>query len=336
MSAPALALASSPLRQSILATALLAALALTSSLAFSQGAFPQRPMRLVLSVPPGGAADFTGRVVAAKMTEFVGQNVVVESRVGAGGIVASEYVTKATPDGHTLMLSSSTTHGAAPVLYKKLPFDAIKSFTHISGVSLLPAMMVINADVPAKTVKEFIALTRANPGKYMFSSSGNGSAPQLFGEQFKIRTGADLTHVPYKGSGPAVIDLATGQVHMMMDGLPSLLGQIKSGRLRPLAAMSDKRFEVFPEVPTIAEAGFPGLEDGVWYGISAPAGVPQPIVDQLSRLVAKVVTSPDVRERFATVGATPMPIGPKEYVAFIMRENKKWGEIVRAAGVVVD
>jgi len=287
-------------------------------------------------VPPGGAADFTGRVVAAKMTEFVGQNVVVESRVGAGGIVASEYVTKATPDGHTLMLSSSTTHGAAPVLYKKLPFDAIKSFTHISGVSLLPAMMVINADVPAKTVKEFIALTRANPGKYMFSSSGNGSAPQLFGEQFKIRTGADLTHVPYKGSGPAVIDLATGQVHMMMDGLPSLLGQIKSGRLRPLAAMSDKRFEVFPEVPTIAEAGFPGLEDGVWYGISAPAGVPQPIVDQLSRLVAKVVTSPDVRERFATVGATPMPIGPKEYVAFIMRENKKWGEIVRAAGVVVD
>jgi len=332
----ALALASSPLRKSILATALLAALALTSSLAFSQGAFPQRTMRLVLSVPPGGAADFTGRVVAAKMTEFVGQNVVVESRVGAGGIVASEYVTKATPDGHTLMLSSSTTHGAAPVLYKKLPFDAIKSFTHISGVSLLPAMMVINADVPAKTVKEFIALTRANPGKDMFSSSGNGSAPQLFGEQFRIRTGADLTHVPYKGSGPAVVDLATGQVHMMMDGLPSLLGQIKTGRLRPLAAMSDKRFEVFPDTPTITEAGFPGLEDGIWYGVSAPAGVPQPIVDQLSRLVAKAVTSPDVRERFSTVGANPMPTGPKEFVAFIMRENKKWGEIVRAAGVVVD
>jgi len=336
MSAPALALASSPLRQSILATALLAALALTSSLAFSQGAFPQRPMRLVLSVPPGGAADFTGRVVAAKMTEFVGQNVVVESRVGAGGIVASEYVTKATPDGHTLMLSSSTTHGAAPVLYKKLPFDAIKSFTHISGVSLLPAMMVINADVPAKTVKEFIALTRANPGKYMFSSSGNGSAPQLFGEQFKIRTGADLTHVPYKGSGPAVIDLATGQVHMMMDGLPSLLGQIKSGRLRPLAAMSDKRFAVFPDVPTIAEAGFPGMEDGVWYGISAPAGVPAAIVDQLAKVIAKVVTSPDVVERFTTVGGIPMPIGPKAYVDFIMRENKKWGEIVKAAGVVPD
>jgi tripartite-type tricarboxylate transporter receptor subunit TctC len=232
------------------------------------------------------------------------------------------------------MLSSSTTHGAAPVLYKKLPYDAIKDFTHISGVSLLPAMMAINADVPAKTVKEFIALTRANPGKYLFSSSGNGSAPQLFGENFKIRTGADLTHVPYKGSGPAVVDLATGQVHMMMDGLPSLINQIKAGRLRPLAAMADRRFAVFPDVPTMTEAGFPGMEDGVWYGLSAPAGVPQPIVVQLSTLMAKVVTSPDVTERFSTVGGYPMPIGPKEYLAFILKENRKWGEIVKAAGVV--
>src|SRR6187455_1508760 len=182
--------------------------------------FPQRPLRLVISVPPGGAADFTGRVVAAKLAEFLGQNVVVEGRPGAGGIIASTYVTNATPDGYTLMLSSSTTHGA--------------------GISLIPAMMAINAEVPAKTVKDFIALTKANPGKYLFSSSGNGSAPQIFGEQFKIKTGAMMTHVPYKGSGPAVVDLAAGQVHMMMDGLPSLIGQIKSGRLRPLAAMSEK------------------------------------------------------------------------------------------------
>ena len=161
--------------------------------------FPQRPLRLVISVPPGGAADFTGRVVGAKLAEFVGQNVVIEGRPGAGGIVASVYVTSATPDGYTLMLTSSTTHGVAPVLYKKLPYDAMKGFTHISGVSLIPAMMAINADVPAKTVKEFIALTKANPGKYMFSSSGNGSAPQLFGEQFKIMSGAPITHVPYKG-----------------------------------------------------------------------------------------------------------------------------------------
>jgi len=303
------------------------------ALAQTSATFPQRTMRLVLSVPPGGAADFTGRVVAAKLSDFVGQGVLVESRPGAGGIVASTYVTKATSDGYTLMLSSSTTHGAAPVLYKKLPYDAIKDFTHISGVSLLPAMMAINAEVPAKTVKEFIALTRANPGKYLFSSSGNGSAPQLFGESFKIKTGADLTHVPYKGSGPAVVDLATGQVHMMMDGLPSLINQIKAGRLRPLAAMADKRFAVFPDVPTMAEAGIPGMEDGVWYGLSAPAGVPTPIVNQLAILMAKVVTSPDVVERFSTVGGYPMPIGPKQYLEFIQKENRKWGAIVKAAGV---
>lgn len=321
----------------VLALAPLAAATLVPAAAWSQAqSFPARPMRLVISVPPGGAGDFTARVVAAKMAEFVGQNVLVEARVGAGGIVASEYVAKATGDGHTLMLSSSTTHGAAPVLYRKLPYDPIGDFTHIAGISLLPAMMAINAEVPAKTVKEFIALTRAHPGKYMFSSSGNGSAPQLFGEQFKIRTGANLTHVPYKGSGPAVVDLAAGAVHMMMDGLPSLINQIKSGRLRPLAAMADKRFDVFPDVPTIAEAGFPGLEDGVWYGLSAPRGVPAPIVDQLSKLAARVITSPDVRDRFSTVGGLPMVLGPKEYLAFIQRENRKWGEIVRAAKVVAD
>ena len=304
--------------------------------AWAADIFPQRPLRLVISVPPGGAADFTGRVVAAKLAEFIGQNVVVEGRPGAGGIIASVYVTGTTPDGHTLMLTSSTTHGAAPVLYKKLPYDAMKGFTHIAGVALIPAMMAINADVPAKTVKEFIALTKASPGKYMFSSSGNGSAPQLFGEGFKIKTGAMMTHVPYKGSGPAVIDLAAGQVHMMMDGLPSLIGQIKAGRLRALAAMNDKRFAIFPDVPTMTEAGYPGLEDGVWYGLSGPAGIPRPIVDQLYKVMQRVLASPDVVERFATVGAYPMPIGPKEYEAFILKENRKWGEIVRISGASVE
>jgi tripartite-type tricarboxylate transporter receptor subunit TctC len=212
----------------------------------------------------------------------------------------------------------------------------MKGFTHISGVALIPAMMAVNADVPAKTVREFVALTKANPGKYMFSSSGNGSAPQLFGEQFKIKTGAVMTHVPYKGSGAAVVDLAAGQVHMMMDGLPSLIGQIKAGRLRALAAMSDKRFAIFPDVPTMAEAGYPGLEDGVWYGLSGPAGIPRPIVDQLYKVMQRVLASPDVVERFATVGAYPMPIGPQEYAAFIVKENKKWGEIVRLSGASPD
>jgi len=307
-----------------------------SATAGAQERYPQRPLRLVLSVPPGGAADYIGRIVGAKLGEFVGQNVVIESRQGAGGIVASVYITAATPDGHTLFLSSSTTHGVAPVLYKKLPYDAIKGFTHISLIVIMPAMMAINADVPAKTVKEFIALAKAKPGAYRFPSSGNGSVPQLFGEQFKIVTDTQLVHLPYKGSGPAVVGLAAGEGHVMWDGLPSLIGQIKAGRLRALAAMHDKRFPVFPDVPTAAEAGLRGMEGGIWYGLSAPPGVPQPIIERLNREIARIVAQPDVQERFATVGGIAAPSSPSEYVAFIQKENRKWGEVVRISGASPD
>jgi tripartite-type tricarboxylate transporter receptor subunit TctC len=224
----------------------------------------------------------------------------------------------------------------APVLYKKLPYDAIKSFSHISLVVVMPAMMAIHADVPAKTVKEFIALAKAKPGFYRFPSSGNGSVPQLFGEQFNIVTGTKLVHVPYKGSGPAVIGLVGGEAHVMWDGLPSLIGQIKAGRLRALAAMHDKRFAIFPDVPTAAEAGLKGMEGGIWYGLSAPPGLPRALVDRLNREVAKLVAQPDVVERFATVGGYGTPTTPAGYVDFILKENKKWGEIVRASGATVD
>ena len=304
--------------------------------AWAQDGFPNRPLRLVLSVPPGGAADYIGRIVGAKLSEFLGQNVVIESRPGAGGIVASVYVSSATPDGHTLYLSSSTTHGVAPVLYKKLPYDAIKGFTHISLVVVMPAMMAIHSDVPAKTVKEFIALARAKPGFYRFPSSGNGSVPQLFGEQFNIVTGTKLVHLPYKGSGPAVVGLVSGEGHVMWDGLPSLIGQIKSGRLRPLAAMHEKRFAVFPDVPTAAEAGLKGMEGGIWYGLSAPPGMPRPLVDRLNNEVARLTAQPDVQERFATVGGYGTPTTPAGYVDFILKENRKWGEVVRISGATVD
>ena len=303
---------------------------------WAQEGYPNRPLRLVLSVPPGGAADYIGRVVGAKLGEFVGQNVVIESRQGAGGIVASVYVTNATPDGHTLYLSSSTTHGVAPVLYKKLPYDAIKGFTHISLIVVMPAIMAIHTDVPAKTVKEFIAVAKAKPGALRFPSSGNGSVPQLFGEQFKIVTGTNLVHVPYKGSGPAVVGLASGEAHVMWDGLPSLIGQIKAGRLRPIAAMHDKRLAVFPDVPTAAESGLKGMEGGIWYGLSAPPGLSRPLVDRLNKEISRVVAQPDVLERFATVGGIASPTTPAGYVQFILSENKKWGEIVRVSGAQVD
>src|SRR5581483_4425695 len=304
--------------------------------AFAQEHYPNKPLRLILSVPPGGAADYIGRVVGGKLGEFVGQSVVIDSRPGAGGIVASVYVTNATPDGYTLYLSSSTTHGVAPVLYKKLPYDAIKGFTHISLIVVMPAIMAVHSDVPARTVKEFIALAKAKPGFYRFPSSGNGSVPQLFGEQFKIVTGTNLIHVPYKGSGPAVVGLAAGEAHVMWDGIPSLLGQIKAGRLRPLAAMHEKRFAVFPDVPTAAEAGLPGMEGGIWYGLSAPPGVSPALVARLNKEVARIVVQPDVQERFATVGGIASPTTPAGYVDFIKKENRKWGEIVRISGASVD
>jgi tripartite-type tricarboxylate transporter receptor subunit TctC len=304
--------------------------------AFAQPGFPDRPLRLVVHVPPGGALDFTARVVGAKLTESLGQSVLVENRAGAGGIIASELISKALPDGYTLMLSTSTSHGIAPVLYKTLPYDRLKDFTHVALVAVLPGLMAINADLPVKTVKEFAAYARTRPSGVLFASAGNGSGPQLMAEQFKLVSGAPMTHVPYKGSGAAVTDLASGQVQVMFDSLPSLISQVKAGRLRVLAALSDKRFTLFPDVPTMAEAGFPTVEGSIWCGISGPARVPAAVVDRLSKESARLVSMPDVQERFSGVGGSAVYLGPKEYVAFIDRENRRWAEVIKASGAVPD
>ncbi len=298
--------------------------------------FPQRPIRLVVPVPPGGAADFTARIIGMKLTESLGQNIVVENRGGAAGTIASDLVAQATGDGYTLLFSSSTTHGISPLIYKKLPYDPMKSFTHIALINTIPAVMVVHQSVPAKSVKEFVALAKSKPNTFLFGSSGSGSPPHLLGELFKMVTGAPITHVPYKGSGPAVVDLAGGQLHAMLDGLPSLIAQIKSGRLRPLAAASAKRSAVLPDLPTMAEAGYPGVEGGLWYGISGPAGVPAAAAERLSKAVFAATALPDVKERFATVGGFSSPLGPKEYTEFIRKEMVKWAPVVKASGARVD
>lgn len=298
--------------------------------------FPQRPIRLIVGVPPGGAADFTGRIVGGKISEALGQTVVVENRGGAAGTIASDIVSKATPDGHTLLLSSSTTHGIAPVLYRKLPYDALKDFTHIGLINTIPGVMVVHQSVPANSVKEFVALARAKPGALLFGSSGSGSAPHLIGELFKSVSGAPITHVPYKGSGPAVVDLAGGQLHAMFDGLPSLIGQIKAGKLRALAATSSTRSTVMPELPTMAEAGFPGVEGGLWYGISGPARMPPAVIERISREIQRITALDDVKDRFASVGARPTPLTPASYTKFIRDENAKWGPVVKSSGAAVD
>ena len=304
--------------------------------AIAADSYPQRPIRLVVPVPPGGASDFTARIVGQKLTETLGQNIVVENRAGAAGTIACDLVAHSTADGYTLVFSSSTTHGIAPSVYKKLPYDPMKSFTHIALINTIPAVMVVHQSVPAKSVKEFVALAKAKPNTYLFGSSGNGSPPHMLGELFKLVTGAPIRHVPYKGSGPAVVDLAGGQLHLMLDGLPSLIAQIKSGKLRPLAAASAKRSNVLPDLPTMAEAGYPGVEGGLWFGISGAAGTPAIASERLSKAIFAITAQEDVKERFASVGGFATPLGPKDYTDFIRKDIAKWAPVVKAANISVD
>jgi tripartite-type tricarboxylate transporter receptor subunit TctC len=303
--------------------------------AWSQ-AYPARPIRLIIAVPPGGAADFTARIVGQKLAEALGQNVVGENRGGAGGTIASDITAKAAPDGHTLLWSSSTTHGVGPVLYSKLPYDALKDFTHIGLATSLPMYVVVHQSVPAKTVKELIALAKAKPNSLHFYSSGSGGMPHLVGEMFKSATGAPIVHVPYKGSGPGVVDLAAGHVQLAFDSLPSIFPHIQAGRIRLIATVGSRRSGKYPELPTLAEAGYPQVDGKVWYGISGPAGIPRPIVERISGALRTLLDQPDVKERFGQQGADATYLPPQEFVAFMKAEWARWGPVVKATGARAD
>jgi tripartite-type tricarboxylate transporter receptor subunit TctC len=322
--------------RALLAAALSGALTCAAHAAALPDAYPVRPVRLLVAVPPGGAADFTARIVAQKLGDAWGQNVVVENRGGAGGTIACEIAARSAPDGHTLLWSSVTTHGVGPVLYSKLPYDALKSFTHAGLAASLPMIMVVHSAVPAASVKELVALAKARPDSLHFASSSSGSLPHLFGEMFRTATGAPIVHVPYKGSGPAVIDLAGGNVQIMFDAPPALYGQIKAGRLRVLASAYSKRSELFPDTPTLAEAGYPGLEGVIWYGVSGPAGLAPGVVSRVSGDLHKLLALADVKERFAQQGAVPTPMSAQRYTAFIAAEMAKWRPVVKSSGAKVD
>jgi tripartite-type tricarboxylate transporter receptor subunit TctC len=296
--------------------------------------FPNRPLRLIVTVPPGGAADFIARLVGGKISESLGQPVVVENRGGAGGTIAADAVAKAAPDGYTLLQNSITTHGVGPHLYSKLPYDPVKDFAPVSGLALLPLIMAVNADVPYKNVGELIA--GAKTANLNFASSGNGGAPHMAAELFKSVTGAPLTHVPYKGSGPAVADLVGGRVQIMFDAAPSLIAHIRGGKLRVLAAASAERNRLLPEVPTFAELGYPKVAVSLWYGLLAPAGTPKPVVDRLNQEVVKALSAPDVRDKLLAQGAEPMPGTPDAFATFMRDEMAKWAPVVKQAGVKLD
>jgi tripartite-type tricarboxylate transporter receptor subunit TctC len=303
--------------------------------AFAQtDAYPSRPIRIVVTVPPGGAADFIARLVGGKLSEAVGQPVVVENRGGAGGTIAADAVAKAAPDGYTLLQNSITTHGVGPHLYSKLPYDPVKDFAPVSMLAVLPLVMAVNAELPFRTVDEVVAASKTKP--LNFASSGNGGAPHMAGELFKSVTGATITHVPYKGSGPAVADLVGGRVQIMFDAAPSLIAHIRSGKLRVLAAASPQRNRLLPEVPTFAELGYPKIAVSLWYGLLAPAGTPRSAISKLNSEVTKILESPDVRQRLQAQGAEAMPGTPEAFASFMQEEMAKWAPVVKQAGVKLD
>ena len=310
------------------------ALALGASFAHAQ-AWPSKPIRYLVPYPPAGATDILARIVADKLGPVLGQPVVVDNKPGAAGNIGTAEAARAPADGYTLV--QGTVSGPISVtLYKNLPFNFERDLAPVAMIGLVPNIMVVGQSVPATTVKEFIALARAQPGKLNFASAGSGSSIHMSGELFKLMTGIDMVHVPYKGSSPAVTDLIGGQVSVMFDNLPSSMPHIKTGKLRALGVTSAKRYPALPDVPTIAEAGVPGYEANAWFGMLAPKGTPKAIVNRLNAEILKILQLPDVKEKLDQQGAIYTPFTPEQFHAFIKADVQKWAKVVQASGAKVE
>jgi tripartite-type tricarboxylate transporter receptor subunit TctC len=297
--------------------------------------YPSRPIRLVVGYAAGGATDVIARLVGQKLSEALGQPVVIENRPGAGATVASDMVARSAPDGYTIFMSTiANTINSS--LYPKLPFDFVRDFSPITLVASIPNVLVVHPSVPAKDLKEFIALAKSKPGEINFASSGSGSSIHLSGELFNLVAGVKLIHIPYKGSAPAMTDLIGGQVQSMFDNLPSALPYIKAGKLRALGLTSNVRSAAVPTIPTLAEAGLPGCEIISWFSLSAPAKTPNEIIARLNAETAKALMQPDIKEKLAAMGAEPIPSTPEAAAAFIKTETAKWAQVVKASGARVD
>ena len=309
------------------------ALLLPAHPAFSQSNYPTKPIRLIVPFPPGGPNDILGRVVAAKLTEQLGQQVVVDNRGGAGGIIGAEIAARAVADGQTLLLAGTASLAINPGLHKKLPYDPLRDFAPISMLGTAPSLLTVHPSLPVKTVKDLIALAQSKPGKLNFVSAGHGTPPHLAGELFKSMTGVDMVHVPYKGGGPALADLLAGQVEIYFSGISSVLPFVKEGRLRGVAVTSIKRTAVLPDTPTVAESGLPGFEVGNWYAIVAPANTPPAIIRRLNAEILTVLTGAELKKRFFELAADPFGSTPEQLAAYNRSEIIKWARAIKAAGI---
>ena len=305
---------------------------LAATNAWSQ-AYPNRPVRLVVPYGTGGVSDIMGRVVAQKMTELLGQPMVVENRPGAGGMLGTGAVAKSPPDGYTIVLSSLSAYAIGPKLVKQPPYDPVADFTAIGGVALAPTILTINAEQPFRNLQELMAFARANPGKLSYGSSGIGSVGHISGEVLRASTGVEFVHVPYKTAQAAYPDAISGNISMVFDALPSAIQHIRSGKVRPIAMMSDRRAALVPEVPTFAEAGYPQATLRLWVGLHGPANLPAPVVQKLNDTLHRALAAPEVRERFAAAGADPFPTTPQELAQLTRGDVERLGKMMSDAGI---
>ncbi len=311
------------------------ALALTGGATVAQ-TYPSKPIRIVSPFPPGGTSDILARAIGERLSKEWGQPVVTENRPGAAGNIASEYVARSSPDGHVLYINTVGTHAINPAIYPKLNFDPIKDFTAITNLVALPSLLCAHPSLPARNVRELIALARKHPGELSYSSAGSGSQPHLTAEMFKTMTGTDLLHVPYKGASPQMVALLGGEVAVTWATAPSGVPFVKAGKLRALGVSTARRMPALPEVPTIAEAGVPGYDAMGWNGLVGPAHMPPAVVQKVNAAVVKIFNTPQVRERFVALGAEPIPSTPEAFASLMQAELPKWAKIVKASGARLD
>lgn len=330
-----------PNRRHLLAAVAGAALLAMSPMTLAQDAWPNKPVKIVVPFAPGGTTDILARAMAPELTKAFGQPFVVDNRGGAGGNVGADIVAKSPADGYTLLMGTVGTHGINKALYAKLPYEPQKDFAPITLVAGVPNVMVMNADkaraLNINSVADFIKYARANPGKLNMASSGNGTSIHLAGELFKSMTGIFMTHIPYRGSGPALLDMVGGNMDVMFDNLPSSMPHIKSGKLKAFAVTSGQRSTALPDTPTVEEAGkLKGFEASSWFGLLAPAGTPPDIVNRIQQEVAKSLNTQAIKEKLQAQGAIPGGMSPQEFTRFIDAEHKKWAAVVKASGAKVD
>lgn len=295
--------------------------------------YPSKPVRIVVPYAVGGTTDILARILADELTRTLGQSVVPDFRPGAGGTIGSDHVAKSEPDGHTIVMGTPGSHATSPSLYSTLPYDPQKDFAPIALMAMVPNVVVVHPSIQAKSIADLIGLMKASPGKFHYGSAGVGATTHLTGELFKTMAGVDIVHVPYKGSGQAMIDLVGGHIQMMFENLPGAMSHVKSGNIRALAVTGARRSPADANLPTVAEAGVPGFDVVSWFGILAPARTPRPIVDKLNGAIVAAIGKPEVKARMLELGAEPAPGTPEDFAKLIGDERERWAKVIKAAGI---